>query len=254
MTNTARGGHKRVGGQEADGFRVFYEYVEETGHSETLKAASLGEALAEARSLLRAGDWGQAGSRKSIHVEAVVRVLDEDGGEVGGERHPVSARIDPKPPEPEGISHDWQSPHQVLGGMEENPGVFGKGGGAVVTEVCANTGWYRVTDGWDQSQGPEPVETIEYEEPDHESLNWAAFADPQRVTVLLDENTPGVESFAAEIQEEYGYETHIGLGSPSGRLEIEIEGVTDDVAQSPAVRDMESRIEERLEAWIEENK
>lgn len=33
--------------------------------------------------------------------------------------------------------HDWQRPHEIVGGLEENPGVFGCGGGERISEVCS---------------------------------------------------------------------------------------------------------------------
>ncbi len=71
--------------------------------------------------------------------------------------------------------HDWQSPHEVLGGIKENPGVWGKGGGVVCREVCSYCGRYRITDTWaDDGQGgvmSEPC--ITYEDANDESQAWA---------------------------------------------------------------------------------
>lgn len=47
--------------------------------------------------------------------------------------------------------HEWQSP-QWLGGVKENPGVWGHGGGVIVHEVC-ECGARKITDTW-ANNGP----------------------------------------------------------------------------------------------------
>ncbi|WP_051246191.1 hypothetical protein [Thioalkalivibrio sp. ALE19] len=140
-----------------------FQYREDSGHTEDLEATDLASAIDEARELLRDGDWPTGG--KTTYVSAAV--IDPYGG-----AHGVEVAIHPEEPECTESEHDWQSPHDLLGGLEENPGVWGKGGGVVVTEVCRHCGAYRITDTWDQSQGPEPVETIQYREADDASTAW----------------------------------------------------------------------------------
>lgn len=62
--------------------------------------------------------------------------------------------------------HDWRSPHSLVGGLEENPGVHGHGGGVIITEVCRHCGCKRVTDTWAQNRdtGEQGLESVEYEE------------------------------------------------------------------------------------------
>lgn len=62
--------------------------------------------------------------------------------------------------------HEWCAPVEVVGGIRENPGVWGKHSGVVITRVCRNCGWYHVLD---TSQG-RPVES--YREPDYKSRAW----------------------------------------------------------------------------------
>jgi hypothetical protein len=66
----------------------------------------------------------------------------------------------------------WESPYDLLGGIEENPGVQGHGGGVIIREVSSATGRYRITNTWDQSHSAVPQTTICYEEADEESLRW----------------------------------------------------------------------------------
>lgn len=88
--------------------------------------------------------------------------IDEDGRAVASR----TIRIDP--PEPRCLAlqdHDWQSPYELLGGLKENPGVWGHGGGVVIHEVCAHCGCLRVTDTWvqDPSTGEQGLRSVKYE-------------------------------------------------------------------------------------------
>lgn len=71
---------------------------------------------------------------------------------------------------------DWRSPHAVVGGIKENPGVRGNAGGVVTVEVCALTGWYQITDTWatDPADGTQGHTSIRYQRPDDVSLSWVA--------------------------------------------------------------------------------
>ena len=138
-----------------------FQYVEESGYTENIVTNDLHEAEAKAVEIL-----------KTIHPSATLFEWDPEA-ETWDRVESVTAEIDPTPPEcEEDKEHDWQSPHEVVGGIEENPGVWGNAGGVIVTEVCAHCGAYKVTNTWDQSEGPEPVTTIQYKEPDERSLEW----------------------------------------------------------------------------------
>lgn len=140
-----------------------YRYRESSGYTEDLESTDLDSAIEETRDRLRDGDWPV--ENKTLYVEAWIDDPDDDS-------HHLEVAIHPEEPECTESEHDWQSPHELLGGLEENPGVWGHGGGVIMTEVCAHCGMYRVKDTWDQSQGPEPVETIEYREADEDSIQW----------------------------------------------------------------------------------
>lgn len=70
--------------------------------------------------------------------------------------------------------HDWQSPYSVVGGLRENPGVWGNGGGVIIKTVCAHCGMYRVTNTWAQRHdtGEEGLTDVTYEPADDESEAW----------------------------------------------------------------------------------
>jgi hypothetical protein len=93
---------------------------------------------------------------------------------IGSTYHTIA--IDPDEPEciDEYTEHDWESPHELLGGLKENPGVQGHGGGVVITEVCAHCGMYRDTDTWAQNpeNGEQGLTSVEYRDADDASLEW----------------------------------------------------------------------------------
>jgi len=80
----------------------------------------------------------------------------------------VRIKIALEPDEPEcedGEDHDWQSPIEIVGGIKENPGVYGHGGGVTITTVCMHCGAERVVDTWaqDSSDGEQGLESVSYE-------------------------------------------------------------------------------------------
>jgi len=80
----------------------------------------------------------------------------------------------PEPPCANAGGHDWISPVEVVGGLVENPGVWGKGGGVLITQVCAYCGVYKITDTWAQNPetGEQGLESVTYRDPDNRSLAY----------------------------------------------------------------------------------
>lgn len=79
---------------------------------------------------------------------AIPQMIDEDAT-LAGDPHDCSG-VCPAVDAPDcrdGEEHDWQSPYSLVGGIRENPGVWGSGHGRTkCTEVCAHCGLYRTTD------------------------------------------------------------------------------------------------------------
>ena len=78
----------------------------------------------------------------------------------------VTVAIDP--PEPDclkGGEHRWRSPHDLVGGIESNPGVWGSGGGVLIIECCMRCGCARTTDTWaqDPETGEQGLTSVRYE-------------------------------------------------------------------------------------------
>jgi len=96
-------------------------------------------------------------------------------GSVGEVTYDRTFAIEPPDPD-EDCDHDWQSPLEVVGGCDSNPGVRGNGGGVIITEVCAHCARYRRVNTWAQNMrtGEQGLTSVEYGEPDEASEAWVA--------------------------------------------------------------------------------
>jgi len=120
------------------------------------------------------GDWSGAGQTSTIYINVHVAEksdVDEDDDEGDYDSKNYKIAVDPDSPEPDA---EWQSPHWAVGGLEENPGVCGNGGGVVITEVCLASGCAKITDTWakDSQDGEEGLESIKYVEGYLQCKGW----------------------------------------------------------------------------------
>lgn len=154
-----------------------YTIRDEAGGEETIKG-TLDDALAFAERTYT----GESGRRLLLETPTEtewwhVRILDEDGEDVGGGHYAV----DPEEPDcdADAEDHDWQSPLSVVGGIRENPGVWGRGAGIQTRTVCAHCGAYRVTDSYAQcrTDGIQGLDSVRYEGADAKSRAWVAEQD-----------------------------------------------------------------------------
>lgn len=115
---------------------------------------------AAAQKYVDGGTWGESTKTKWIEVRATLLVdgePDEDSTES------VTITIDAEEPECSEDEHVWQS-----------RGVFGHGGGVIISEVCAHCRRYRVTDTWAQGpSGEQGLRSVEYRAADEASREWA---------------------------------------------------------------------------------
>jgi hypothetical protein len=150
----------------ASGEPRMYELCE-GGHWYTkIEASSLAEALAAAR------DGVDSSNYEITHTERIeVRARCMETGEQDSDK----VELDPEEPAcAKGEEHEWCSPHEVVGGLKENPGVYGHGAGLIITEVCRHCGAYRETDTWaqDRTDGTQGHCEISYREADEKSREW----------------------------------------------------------------------------------
>lgn len=149
-----------------------YRCTDSSGADVTIEAESAEEAAQE---YVDGGDWTLD---KTTWIHVSVWPLDADGEELERERHTI--RIDPDEPPCEGKGeHKWTTPHWLLGGLEENPGVWGHGGGVVCRDACLRCGCERVTDTWaqDPETGEEGLTSVAYEPGKHSDAIEAHAAD-----------------------------------------------------------------------------
>jgi hypothetical protein len=122
------------------------------------------------------GDWGARDATDWVHVAVWRRGFDRDGDELQLDREDRTIELPADEPAcVRGHEHDWQSPYEIVGGLRENPGVQGHGGGVIYREICAHCGRYRTTDTWapDPDGGEQGKRQVRYGAPDEASLAWA---------------------------------------------------------------------------------
>lgn len=136
---------------------------------------------------------------RSIAIRVVVT-----GGSLGEETEDVIVVI--HPPEPRCHAacddrHRWESPHALVGGIKENPGVWGAGGASIrIKEVCVLSGTMKTTT--TPSQGVESEfdhTVITYEENAVDVEALAEFHGPERVAELVREGVLHPDSDLAHI-------------------------------------------------------
>lgn len=104
--------------------------------------------------------------------------FDADGDAARVGHRTFSIAVDPQEPEcTHEDGHDWRSPIEIVGGIEENPGVQGNGGGVVIEQVCMRCGCKKTTDTWAQNPatGEQGLTSIKYT-PGHYAEEVAALA------------------------------------------------------------------------------
>lgn len=102
-----------------------------------------------------------------VKAEAYREGIDEDGRVTKVEFIEHKFPVHPKEPRcVDAKDHEWESPHDLLGGLEDNPGVFGKGGGVIIERVCVRCGCSKVEDTWaqDRETGEQGLYSISYRE------------------------------------------------------------------------------------------
>ena len=166
---------------------------------------------AAAREYVDGGDYDQEGLTETSWVRVWVQEVaaDDADEQTEAEWEAITVAVDPQPPEcePEDDAsdwahpeceredgHDWHSPHDVLGGISENPGIWGHGGGVLIKEVCADCGIYRRTDTWAQNPetGEQGLRAVTYESADDASLEYARSQRPHRLRYTAEELDEGL--------------------------------------------------------------
>lgn len=145
-----------------------YEVTDGNG-DDKIEAESAREAC---QKFVDGGDWGN--DPKTSWVTCRATPLNADGERMEDDSESYTIEIPPTEHKCCGGEHVWATPLSVLGGLKENPGVQGHGGGVICTEVCKYCGCYKITDTWAQNpeNGEQGLTSVEYRESDEESEAW----------------------------------------------------------------------------------
>jgi hypothetical protein len=138
-----------------------YELREEGYVFATVDAESAEAALDDADEPDRSDYNDDDGRTATIWVEWYAVNTDDDD-----DRASKTWTLEPDEPECSGGGdHDWQSPFEIVGGVRENPGVWGHGGGVTIDECCMRCGCRKHTDTWatNPTDGTQGHTTIAYE-------------------------------------------------------------------------------------------
>lgn len=152
------------------------------------------EARNEARDWARGGDWNFQPGDESIWVKVAITPLDDDGEELEDDAEEISVQVDPPEPEcPSGDDHRWESPYELLGGLKENPGVQGHGGGVVICEVCVRCGCQKTTDTWAQNMatGEQGLTSVSYQEDAYDIETFLADTGVDEIAGLPEDYAEG---------------------------------------------------------------
>lgn len=139
------------------------EYVlrDMDGAEKAIQAEGLRDAKDQAKDWVQGGSYGDIES--TIWVDVDICEQEEDGSLITVAT--VTVAIDPEEPpclpdeEDErlaafpidaGEKHRWRTPHRIVGGSKENPGVWGHAGGTMGVSVCTRCGCGKHWDGWAQ--------------------------------------------------------------------------------------------------------
>lgn len=137
-----------------------YVLMEGETEYETIKAESLEAALDEAEANVDSTnyEWSDESDRTSMFIEVSARHAKT------GERASRTVILDPDPPKCSADDHAWEAPHALVGGLKENPGVVGSGGGVAFTKVCMRCGCGMHVDTWatDPTNGTGGHRTVRY--------------------------------------------------------------------------------------------
>lgn len=122
-------------------------------------------AFEAAKLFVKEGEWGELDH--TIWIDVNVTPLDDKGNSIEDESIDETIALHPRTPEcfSEDGRHQWLSPIELVGGVTENPGCFGHGGGAIIIEVCPHCGCRVTFDTWAQrpDTGEQGLKSYKYD-------------------------------------------------------------------------------------------
>lgn len=138
--------------------------------TEHFSAESMEDAIEYVTELWQEGSWDE-----KCLVEVRVERLGWADEVLETESVEIECGDDPKAPDcKDGQEHEWHTPHNVLGGLEENPGVWSAGGTSMVFKsVCKHCGCVKTEFFCGTQRNPGQCDTIEYDSENIDALKWA---------------------------------------------------------------------------------
>lgn len=142
--------------------------------SEIIESDDIDCAMGYAEEKWQDGSWDE----KQL-IELYVQEIDWDDKPIGDVlTKDIEVGEDALVPDCTEDEHEWESPHELVGGLTENPGVWSTGGTTYVTKtVCKNCGIYRTETEYGSQRNPQQCDRVEYEDSDDDSLKWVAKAN-----------------------------------------------------------------------------
>ena len=127
-----------------------------TGVEKQVNNRKFEQAIKAAHAWQRECDYGS--DDKTFWVDTLV--ISKNGEEVF-----VTTTIHPSEPKCSKKKHKWEALYEKVGGLKENPGVFGVGGGVIIKEVCKHCECRKETNTWAQRSdtGEQGLTSISYE-------------------------------------------------------------------------------------------
>ncbi len=145
-----------------------YVLIEEGFQYGVVEAKSAESALAVAIDNVDRSNYDSDDCDGTLWIDVeVCRVCDHDEDtecDCADDREKSAVQLDPDEPECAGSEHMWESP-EWLGGLKENPGVWGHGGGVLITKACTRCGCGKHINTWAQrpDTGEQGFESVRYE-------------------------------------------------------------------------------------------
>jgi len=155
------------------------------GEGDTLKLHGTPEEVAQ--EYVNSGNWGESTKTDwvDIHVyNAEPWVGDFDFNENCVDT--ITVAIEPEEPDCEHpAGHIYASPHSLVGGLKENPGVQGSGCGTKGTCICMLCGLVQHWDNWAQRHdtGEQGLDSTEY---DRDSAGSAVVVDSDEKSAIVE--------------------------------------------------------------------
>ena len=151
-----------------------YRIREDSGASEIIDADDLESAVEAAK------EWASEGSYDervmvSVHVQGI-----DDDGEDTDEYESAEVEAGPEPEAPEcadGEEHEWEYPHEIVGGLKENPGVWSNGGTTMTFHsVCCHCGAHKHETSYGSQRNPGQCDQVNYEEADDDTKEQSRYS------------------------------------------------------------------------------